>query len=115
MKYITLLFFFFISSCAFVPLYSIPNSDAKWIHKVTGEAVPDSLYSQCARDATFSILGRYAYLDRLDKEYLDELVNIQKKEGKCLYEKGFIFKTKLFSAYCYRLEDVCNAYKEFSR
>lgn len=67
MKYITLLFFFFISSCAFVPLYSIPNSDAKWIHKVTGEEVPDSLYSQCARDATFSILGRYAYLDRLDK------------------------------------------------
>ena len=73
MKYMTILFCLFISSCMFVPLYSIPDDDAKWIDKTTGEDAPVEMLEKCSKYASFSIIGRNSFSDRIDAEYINHI------------------------------------------
>lgn len=116
MKYIISFFVcLFISSCSLVPLYSIRDSDAKWVHRITGEDASEALLGKCADYASFSVIKRKPNPNIVDKEYLNNLDRIYDIEGKCLYENGFVFKVRMFSAYCYGLEEVCNAYDKYRK
>ncbi|QEH18409.1 hypothetical protein [Histophilus somni] len=116
MKNIIYFFCLFLSSCALVPLYSITSSDAKWVHRVTGEDVSTEILVRCSDYASLSIIGRRPdHNIVIDREYINNLDKINRIKGKCLYENGFIFKVKMFSVYCYRLEEVCNAYNEYRK
>ena len=115
MKYMTILFCLFISSCMFVPLYSIPDDDAKWIDKTTGEDAPMEMLKKCSEYASFSIIGRNTLSDRIDTEYINHIGKIRQIKGQCLYEDEFVFKVKMFSSYCSRLKDVCDAYNKYRK
>lgn len=117
MKYTIYFFCLFISSCALVPLYAISNRDAKWIHRVTGEEASTELLVKCSNYASFTVIGRISRPDpdRIDDKYINNLDKIYDIKGKCLYENGFIFKVRMFSPYCYELENICKAYDKYRK
>nr|WP_314741252.1 hypothetical protein [uncultured Haemophilus sp.] len=80
---------------------------------MTGENVPIAVLEKCEKYALFSVIGRSSYSDRADDEYLSNLEKIRQIKGGCLYERGFVFKVKLFSVYCSKLEEVCKAYSKY--
>ncbi|EXI61818.1 hypothetical protein MHD_11305 [Mannheimia granulomatis] len=115
MKHIIYFFCLFMASCTLVPLYSIRDDDAKWIHRVTGEEASAELLGKCADYASFNIIKRKPDPNIVDTEYLNNLGRIYDMKGKCLYENGFIFKVRMFSAYCYGLKTSCEAYNKYRK
>jgi len=63
----------------FVPLYSIPDDDAKWIDKTTGEDAPMEMLKKCSEYASFSIIGRNTLSDRIDTEYINHRDDYRKQ------------------------------------
>lgn len=81
----------------------IINSMAFWEHKVTHDKVINEGMKECV-----------AYAEKVNKEeYTEEyIISFQDTYGKCMYEKGYRFKTSSW-LYCYHKKKSCEIYAKY--
>lgn len=110
-----ILFSILLSGCITpISMLMVPDmNDAKWVHQESKQEVPNEIALECLHQASFKVAGREFRVG--DDETLDKLDEIFRHKGKCLYEKGYVFKVEWFSIYCDHYSDLCDAYKEYRR
>lgn len=110
-----ILFSILLSGCITpISMLMVPDmNDAKWVHQESKQEVSDEISWECLHQASFKVVGKeFSVGNGAAGEQLDEIF---RHKGKCLYEKGYVFKVEWFSVYCDHNRRLCDAYKEYRR
>ncbi|QLB18409.1 hypothetical protein [Mannheimia granulomatis] len=110
-----------MASCSSIislyPSYSsiIPKSEDQWEHLDTKENVSFELYNECYYEGRKQVIKTKGLED--DENLYPYRYEVGLYHGKCLRKKGFVFKSQLFSKYCYHYsnEVECEAYKKYKK
>ncbi|MBV7387488.1 hypothetical protein KRX11_02360 [Pasteurellaceae bacterium TAE3-ERU1] len=86
---------------------------AEWVNADTNEPVSNKDFGFCYNKGRTEIMGREVNED-LDIG-LDDTYKAYPIRGKCLYDKGYVFKVRHFIVYCYHNKEECSAYKNYMR
>lgn len=85
---------------------------ASWINAKTNKRVTNKNFKFCNEKAIFEVIGRAGVDDDLSSEEFYKTFPIL---GKCLYEKGYVFKVKHPIVYCYNKPKICKAYRDYMK
>ncbi|EXI62125.1 hypothetical protein MHD_11290 [Mannheimia granulomatis] len=110
-----------LSSCsAMVSLYPsyskiVREDEKQWVHLETNEYVKSDIYNECYDEGRKWVINKNK-LPPDSSLYFYEY-DISLYQGRCLQKKGFIFKPKSFSKYCYHYSNkiACKAYEKYRK
>lgn len=114
MKVASLCFVFLVSGCSIIFFredYQLKD-EAGWFNQITGKEAENSVYKLC-NDMSAENVKKGAKLEELSPAEFDRTYPFF---GKCMYEKGYVFKIKGFDfIYCNNKPRECDIYSKYRR